>query len=156
MEGAAEGVCSVSTASGRAHTAAWAPGGLSQLQAAGQGSSALGAAHVLAPFKAWFPTAQGPTETPFEGGSFELSINVPEQYPLVPPTVRFKTKIFHPNVHFRVSCRAHWKSAHTTTHAACEAAKSISKGGLSGRKPECSVLTVGLPQQAKQSSLGSA
>jgi peroxin-4 len=46
---------------------------------------------------------QGPTETPFEGGTFELSINVPEQYPLVPPTVRFRTKIFHPNVHFKVS-----------------------------------------------------
>jgi peroxin-4 len=45
---------------------------------------------------------QGPTETPFEGGTFELSINVPEQYPLVPPTVRFRTKIFHPNVHFKV------------------------------------------------------
>lgn len=48
---------------------------------------------------------QGPTETPFEGGTFELSINVPEQYPLVPPNVRFRTKIFHPNVHFRVSKR---------------------------------------------------
>lgn len=45
---------------------------------------------------------QGPTETPFEGGTFELTINVPEQYPLVPPAVRFKTKIFHPNFHFRV------------------------------------------------------
>lgn len=49
----------------------------------------------------WRALLKGPTETPFEGGSFELSINVPEQYPLVPPTVRFKTKIFHPNVHFR-------------------------------------------------------
>lgn len=45
---------------------------------------------------------QGPTDTPFEAGTFELSINVPEQYPLVPPAVRFKTKIFHPNVHFKV------------------------------------------------------
>lgn len=46
---------------------------------------------------------QGPKETPFEDGSFELSITVPEQYPLVPPAVRYKTKIFHPNVHFKVS-----------------------------------------------------
>jgi hypothetical protein len=36
---------------------------------------------------------------------FELSINVPEQYPLVPPAVRYRTKIFHPNVHFKVSGR---------------------------------------------------
>jgi ubiquitin-protein ligase len=60
---------------------------------------------------------QGPTETPFEGGTFELSINVPEQYPLVPPAVRFKTKIFHPNVHFRVSCK-HCCTHHTWVVAA--------------------------------------
>lgn len=47
---------------------------------------------------------QGPTETPYEGGTFELIINVPDQYPLVPPNVRYRTKIFHPNVHFKVSC----------------------------------------------------
>jgi len=45
---------------------------------------------------------QGSVDTPFEGGTFELAINVPEQYPLVPPSVRFRTKIFHPNVHFKV------------------------------------------------------
>ncbi len=49
--------------------------------------------------------AQGPKDTPFENGKFELVINVPEQYPLVPPNVRFKTKMFHPNVHFKVSCQ---------------------------------------------------
>ncbi len=46
---------------------------------------------------------QGPADTPFAGGCFELAIRVPEQYPLVPPTMSFKTKIFHPNVHFKVS-----------------------------------------------------
>lgn len=45
---------------------------------------------------------QGPSDTPFEGGTFELVINVPEQYPLVPPNVRYRTKVFHPNVHFKV------------------------------------------------------
>lgn len=45
---------------------------------------------------------QGPQDTPFEGGTFEVAITVPEQYPLVPPTMRYKTKIFHPNVHFKV------------------------------------------------------
>jgi ubiquitin-protein ligase len=47
---------------------------------------------------------QGPRDTPFQGGVFELGIRVPEQYPLVPPAVHFRTKIFHPNVHFKV-CR---------------------------------------------------
>ena len=28
-------------------------------------------------------------------------LNVPEQYPLVPPKIRFQTRIFHPNVHFK-------------------------------------------------------
>jgi peroxin-4 len=45
---------------------------------------------------------QGPSDTPFEGGVFELAMNVPEQYPLVPPATRFRTQIFHPNVHFKV------------------------------------------------------
>ena len=45
---------------------------------------------------------QGPKDTPFEGGVFEVVLKVPEQYPLVAPNVRFKTKIFHPNVHFKV------------------------------------------------------
>ena len=45
---------------------------------------------------------QGPTETCYENGTFKLDIRVPEHYPLVPPAVRFRTKIFHPNIHFKV------------------------------------------------------
>jgi len=33
---------------------------------------------------------------------FQLAFAIPEQYPLLPPQVRFLTKIFHPNVHFKV------------------------------------------------------
>ena len=44
---------------------------------------------------------QGPANTPYQGGFFELDIKVPDQYPLVPPIVFFRTKIFHPNVHFK-------------------------------------------------------
>ena len=54
--------------------------------------------------RALYCTAKGPKETPYEGGTFELVISVPEQYPLTPPSVRYRTKIFHPNVHFKVSC----------------------------------------------------
>ncbi|KAF2286970.1 hypothetical protein GH714_036453 [Hevea brasiliensis] len=43
----------------------------------------------------------GPTETPYEGGVFQLAFSIPEQFPLQPPQVRFLTKIFHPNVHFK-------------------------------------------------------
>ncbi|KAL2931033.1 Protein PEROXIN-4 [Bienertia sinuspersici] len=50
----------------------------------------------------WTALIKGPSETPYEGGVFQLAFAVPEQYPLQPPQVRFLTKIFHPNVHFKV------------------------------------------------------
>ncbi|GAQ84201.1 ubiquitin-conjugating enzyme [Klebsormidium nitens] len=49
----------------------------------------------------WTAYIKGPAETPYDGGTFQLSINVPENYPLTPPVVRCNTKIFHPNVHFK-------------------------------------------------------
>eukprot|EP01112_Ceratiomyxa_fruticulosa_P013624 TRINITY_DN3839_c0_g1_i1.p1 TRINITY_DN3839_c0_g1~~TRINITY_DN3839_c0_g1_i1.p1 ORF type:complete len:152 (+),score=29.14 TRINITY_DN3839_c0_g1_i1:136-591(+) len=49
----------------------------------------------------WVGIIKGPPETPYEGGSFELEINVPSNYPLQPPAVRFVTKVFHPNIHFK-------------------------------------------------------
>jgi ubiquitin-protein ligase len=51
----------------------------------------------------WTATIKGPKDSFYEGFSFELIINVPSNYPLVPPVIRFKTKIFHPNVLFEVS-----------------------------------------------------
>ncbi|GMP23990.1 hypothetical protein CsSME_00001403 [Camellia sinensis var. sinensis] len=47
------------------------------------------------------PNQLGPSETPFEGGVFQLAFSVPEQYPVQPPQVSFLTKIFRPNVHFK-------------------------------------------------------
>ncbi len=56
---------------------------------------------------------QGPKDTPFEGGVFEVTLQVPEQYPLIAPNVRFKTKIFHPNVHFKVrTCFTSYSAMH--------------------------------------------
>ena len=49
----------------------------------------------------WTAFIKGPSETPYQEGVFQLAITVKEQYPLVPPEVRFVTKIFHPNVHFK-------------------------------------------------------
>lgn len=40
----------------------------------------------------------GPGDTPFEGGVFPLEVFCPENYPLVPPKVLFRCKIYHPNV----------------------------------------------------------
>lgn len=46
--------------------------------------------------------AGAPKDTPYEGGTYVIDITIPPQYPMVPPTARFRTKIFHPNVHFKV------------------------------------------------------
>eukprot|EP01040_Poterioochromonas_malhamensis_P001010 gene1010-1072_t len=48
----------------------------------------------------WNATIQAPKDSYYEGFSFDLSIDVPSNYPLVPPVIKFKTKIFHPNVLF--------------------------------------------------------
>jgi peroxin-4 len=48
----------------------------------------------------WTATISAPSDCFYEGYAFELDINVPSNYPLVPPIIKFKTKIFHPNVLF--------------------------------------------------------
>ena len=40
----------------------------------------------------------GPTETPYEGGIFDCELFLPDDYPMVPPKVLFRTKIYHPNI----------------------------------------------------------
>jgi len=47
----------------------------------------------------WHGMIFGPTETPFEGGVFEIVLAFDERYPLVPPKCRFTTPVFHPNVY---------------------------------------------------------
>lgn len=40
----------------------------------------------------------GPESSPYEGGAFKLELFLPSEYPMVPPKVRFLTKIYHPNI----------------------------------------------------------
>lgn len=49
----------------------------------------------------WKAVISGPPGSPFAGGKFELSLKVPDTYPLIPPTAKFITPVFHPNVHFK-------------------------------------------------------
>ena len=49
----------------------------------------------------WSAHIRGPQDTPFENGVFEMSINTSKLYPMEPPKIKFITKVFHPNVHFK-------------------------------------------------------
>ncbi|KAL1838756.1 hypothetical protein VTJ49DRAFT_2254 [Mycothermus thermophilus] len=40
----------------------------------------------------------GPPDTPYAGGTFQVDIVIPDMYPFKSPTMRFDTKIWHPNV----------------------------------------------------------
>jgi len=39
-----------------------------------------------------------PTAIPYNKGAFKFEVIFPEQYPFKPPTIKFKTKIYHPNI----------------------------------------------------------
>lgn len=41
----------------------------------------------------------GPADTPFEDGTFRLVMHFEEQYPNKPPSVKFISTMFHPNVY---------------------------------------------------------
>jgi ubiquitin-conjugating enzyme E2 A len=41
----------------------------------------------------------GPADTPFEDGTFRLVMHFEEQYPNKPPSVKFISQMFHPNVY---------------------------------------------------------
>ncbi|KAL6758923.1 ubiquitin-conjugating enzyme/RWD-like protein [Haematococcus lacustris] len=78
----------------------------------------------------WRALLKGPEATPFASGVFELVLNVPEQYPLVPPAVRFRTRVFHPNVHFKTGeicldiLKTAWSPA-WTLHSVCQAVLAL-------------------------------
>lgn len=46
----------------------------------------------------WSAVIDGPEDTPYAGGTFNLMITFPSTYPKDPPEVKFTTKIYHPNV----------------------------------------------------------
>lgn len=49
----------------------------------------------LTHLKGTFP---GPPDSPYAGGHFQVDIRIPDMYPFKSPTMKFDTKIWHPNV----------------------------------------------------------
>ncbi|KAK9835539.1 hypothetical protein WJX74_002634 [Apatococcus lobatus] len=41
---------------------------------------------------------EGPKDTAYQGGYFVVDIKLEDQYPFVPPKMRFRTKVWHPNI----------------------------------------------------------
>jgi ubiquitin-conjugating enzyme E2 A len=47
----------------------------------------------------WHAVIFGPEDTPWEGGTFKLSLTFSEDYPNKAPVVKFESKMFHPNIY---------------------------------------------------------
>jgi len=47
----------------------------------------------------WKVYIEGPAETEYAGGIFQLSMKFPQDYPMSPPTVTFLSDFWHPNVY---------------------------------------------------------
>ena len=82
-------------------------------------------------FEHWTGLIAGPPDSPFAGFNYKLAITCDSSYPLTPPTFRFVTKVFHPNVHFETGeiCldilkAEHWSPAWSLL-SACRAVISL-------------------------------
>jgi len=48
---------------------------------------------------AWKVYLEGPKDTAYEGGIFQLQFNFPSDFPMSPPTLKFISDFWHPNVY---------------------------------------------------------
>ena len=46
----------------------------------------------------WKAHINGPSDSVYEGGIFQIDIKIQPNYPYVPPKMQFDTKIWHPNM----------------------------------------------------------
>ena len=78
----------------------------------------------------WNAVLAGPADTPYHGGTFKVKLMVSTDYPMVPPTAFFDTKIFHPNVKWETGeicldiLKTTWSPA-WTLQAVCRAIQTL-------------------------------
>ena len=49
-------------------------------------------------YRHFYVKIAGPEGTVYAGGMFDAELYLPDEYPMVPPKVLFRTKIYHPNI----------------------------------------------------------
>lgn len=49
-------------------------------------------------FRHWLGRIRGPQGSPYEGGTFYLDVQIPEDYPFCAPKIKFQTRVWHPNI----------------------------------------------------------
>ena len=47
----------------------------------------------------FFAKIDGPKDSPYENGVYELKVTIPNNYPLAPPKIIFTNDMYHPNVY---------------------------------------------------------
>jgi ubiquitin-conjugating enzyme E2 A len=47
----------------------------------------------------WYAKIYGPKDSPFENGVFDIKLSFDNDYPVKPPSVKFLSKMFHPNIY---------------------------------------------------------
>ncbi|CAG8713458.1 25012_t:CDS:2 [Dentiscutata erythropus] len=78
----------------------------------------------------WKAVLRGEADTPYEGGQWTLRIEIPKNYPIQPPKIKFLTKICHPNISFKTGeicldiLKAAWSPA-WTLQSACTAIRLL-------------------------------
>ena len=78
----------------------------------------------------WRAIIKGPPSSPFENYEFILALEAGTEYPLTPPSIRFLTKCFHPNINFNTGeicldiLKKEWSPA-WSLQSACRAVQSL-------------------------------
>ena len=87
----------------------------------------------------WEAVLKGPRDqtSPYCGGLWLLSIEIPSNYPLAPPKIRFNTPICHPNVHFQTGeicltllTTEHWAPSYTLSSTMSALQMLLTEPGL--------------------------